>query len=134
MSLLEHPDAQALLADAVVTPDQVRGCRFFDGLDGCHSEETPRPRLPRWREESGAYSERFGLLMDEPLLLQGHDAEPHGRKSTTDGYALRAVRPRPTSRKRRTRKAALRHLELGFGSSAGLRLLFVAAPTERIPP
>jgi SRSO17 transposase len=27
MSLLEHPDAQALLADAVVTPDQVRGCR-----------------------------------------------------------------------------------------------------------
>ena len=27
MSLLEHPDAQALLADAVVTPDQVRGCQ-----------------------------------------------------------------------------------------------------------
>ena len=27
MSLLEHPDAQALLADAVVTPDEVRGCR-----------------------------------------------------------------------------------------------------------
>jgi SRSO17 transposase len=27
MSLLEHPDAQALLADAVVTPQQVRGCR-----------------------------------------------------------------------------------------------------------
>src|SRR4051794_31935802 len=27
MSLLEHPDAQALLADAVVTPEQVRGCR-----------------------------------------------------------------------------------------------------------
>src|SRR5438270_10064437 len=26
MSLLEHPDAQALLADATVTPDQVRGC------------------------------------------------------------------------------------------------------------
>jgi hypothetical protein len=26
MSLLEHPDAQALLADAVVTPDEVRGC------------------------------------------------------------------------------------------------------------
>jgi hypothetical protein len=24
---LDHPDAQALLADAVVTPDQVRGCR-----------------------------------------------------------------------------------------------------------
>jgi SRSO17 transposase len=27
MSLLEHPDAQALLADAVVTPEQVRGCQ-----------------------------------------------------------------------------------------------------------
>jgi SRSO17 transposase len=27
MSLLEHPDAQALLADAVVTPDAVRGCQ-----------------------------------------------------------------------------------------------------------
>jgi SRSO17 transposase len=27
MSLLEHPDAQALLADAVVTPDGVRGCQ-----------------------------------------------------------------------------------------------------------
>ena len=25
MSLLEHPDAQALLADAIVTPDEVRG-------------------------------------------------------------------------------------------------------------
>jgi hypothetical protein len=27
MSLLEHPDAQALLADATVTPDGVRGCQ-----------------------------------------------------------------------------------------------------------
>jgi SRSO17 transposase len=27
MSLLEHPDAQALLADAIVTPDEARGCR-----------------------------------------------------------------------------------------------------------
>jgi SRSO17 transposase len=27
MSLLEHPDARALLADAVVTPEQVRGCQ-----------------------------------------------------------------------------------------------------------
>src|SRR3954463_15000586 len=27
MSLLEHPEAQALLADAVVSPEQVRGCR-----------------------------------------------------------------------------------------------------------
>ena len=27
MSLMDHPDAQALLADAVVTPEQVRGCR-----------------------------------------------------------------------------------------------------------
>src|SRR5947209_20517242 len=27
MSLLEHPEAQALLADATVTPEQVCGCR-----------------------------------------------------------------------------------------------------------
>ena len=27
MSLLDHPEARALLADAVVTPDQVRGCQ-----------------------------------------------------------------------------------------------------------
>src|SRR5438270_179557 len=27
MSLLDHPDAQALLADAAVTPEQVRGCQ-----------------------------------------------------------------------------------------------------------
>lgn len=27
MSLLDHPDAKALLADAVLTPDQVRGCQ-----------------------------------------------------------------------------------------------------------
>src|SRR4051812_39892745 len=27
MSLLVHPDAQALLADAVVTPEQVQGCQ-----------------------------------------------------------------------------------------------------------
>jgi SRSO17 transposase len=27
MSLLEHPDAQALLADAVITPDQVQSCQ-----------------------------------------------------------------------------------------------------------
>src|SRR3954462_4250079 len=27
MSLLDHPEAQALLADATVTPDQVRGCQ-----------------------------------------------------------------------------------------------------------
>jgi len=27
MSLLDHPDAQALLADAAVTAEQVRGCQ-----------------------------------------------------------------------------------------------------------
>ena len=27
MSLLDHPEAQALLADAVLTPDAVRGCK-----------------------------------------------------------------------------------------------------------
>src|SRR5690606_26859029 len=35
MSLLDHPDAHALLADAVLTPEQVRGCqdRLADFLD-----------------------------------------------------------------------------------------------------
>jgi SRSO17 transposase len=34
MSLLDHPDAQALLADSVLTPDQVRACqnRLIDFL------------------------------------------------------------------------------------------------------
>jgi SRSO17 transposase len=32
MSLLEHPEAQALLADTILTPEQVRGCR--DHLTG----------------------------------------------------------------------------------------------------
>ena len=27
MSLLDHPDAQAVLADAVLTPEAVQGCR-----------------------------------------------------------------------------------------------------------
>ena len=27
MSLLDHPDAQALLKDAILTPEAVRGCR-----------------------------------------------------------------------------------------------------------
>jgi len=43
MSLLDHPDAQVLLADAVVTPDEVRGCqdRITDSL------QRYRPRFYR---------------------------------------------------------------------------------------
>ena len=44
MSLLEHPDAQALLADAVVTPEQVRGCQ--DRLTDLPAT-LPAPLLPR---------------------------------------------------------------------------------------
>src|SRR3954453_3190024 len=49
MSLLEHPDAQALLADAVVTPEQVRGCQdrltsFLERYLPCFYR--PRRRAP----------------------------------------------------------------------------------------
>src|ERR1700756_5400991 len=57
MSLLEHPDAQALLADAVVTPDEVRGCqdritaflqrylpRFYRAEQRTHATLGPSPR------------------------------------------------------------------------------------------
>src|SRR4051795_13175294 len=40
MSLLEHPDAQALLNDAVVTPDTVRGCA--DRLTGFLQRYLPK--------------------------------------------------------------------------------------------
>src|SRR5512146_1576558 len=40
MSLLDHPDAQALLADAVVTPEQVRG--FQDRLTAFLQRYLPR--------------------------------------------------------------------------------------------
>src|SRR3982751_4467955 len=40
MSLLDHPDAQALLADAVLTPEAVRGCR--DRLTGFLERYLPR--------------------------------------------------------------------------------------------
>ena len=40
MSLLEHPEAQALLSDAVVTPDTVRGCA--DRLTGFLQRYLPK--------------------------------------------------------------------------------------------
>ena len=40
MSLLDHPDARALLADSVLTPDQVRGCQ--DRLTGFLRRYLPR--------------------------------------------------------------------------------------------
>src|SRR6476469_4457277 len=68
MSLLEHPDAQALLADAVVTPEQVRGCqdRITDFL---------RRYLPRfYRAEQRAHA----TLVIRGLLsgLQRKTCEP----------------------------------------------------------
>jgi len=44
MSLLEHPDAQALLADAVLTPDAVRGCQ--DRITTFLQRYLPRMALP----------------------------------------------------------------------------------------
>ncbi len=52
MSLLDHPEAQALLADAAVTPDQVRGCQ--DRITAL-----PRRYLPRfYRAEQRAHATR----------------------------------------------------------------------------
>ena len=46
MSLLDHPEAQALLADAVLTPEAVRGCRdrltVFLGRDPADSDHWAR--------------------------------------------------------------------------------------------
>ena len=60
MSLLEHPDAQPLLADAAVTPDQVRGCqdrvtaflqrylpRFYRAEQRTHAMLVIRGRRPK---------------------------------------------------------------------------------------
>src|SRR5262249_2572198 len=57
MSLLEHPDAQALLADAVVTPDEVRRCQArITPFPQPHPPPSPRaaqappaPLVPRGR-------------------------------------------------------------------------------------
>src|SRR5262249_38464184 len=71
MSLLEHPAAQALLADAVVTPDQVRGCqdrittflqrylpRFYRAEQRAHATLVIRGRLSGRQQNTG---ERIGV-------------------------------------------------------------------------
>src|SRR5262249_26869544 len=65
MSLLEHLDAQALLADAAVTPDQVRGCqdRITTFLHGYLPRFTrARQRPPATRVARG----RLGGLQRKP--------------------------------------------------------------------
>jgi SRSO17 transposase len=50
MSLLDHPDAQALLADAVLTPESVRGCQ--DRLTGFLQRSLPRFRRVEPRDNA----------------------------------------------------------------------------------
>src|SRR3954468_24443159 len=50
MSLLDHPEAQALLADAVLTPDAVRGCK--DRLTAFLERYLPRFRRVEQRHNA----------------------------------------------------------------------------------
>src|SRR3954469_18060781 len=73
MSLLDHPDAQALLADAVVTPEQVRGCQ--DRLDAFLQRYLPR--FYRAEQRANATLVIRGLLSGlprktcEPIAMEG---------------------------------------------------------------
>src|SRR5512143_88324 len=62
MSLLDHPDARALLADAAVTPDQVRGCP--DRLTSFR--ERYLPRCYRAEQRTNATLVLRGLLSGLP--------------------------------------------------------------------
>ena len=68
MSLLDHPDAQALLADAVLTPEAVRGCqdRLTDFL------QRYLPRFQRLEQRHNATLVIRGLLSG----LQRKTCEP----------------------------------------------------------
>jgi SRSO17 transposase len=68
MSLLEHPDAQAILADAVLTPEAVRGCR--DRL--ARFLERYLPRFRRLEQRQNAALVIRGLLSG----LQRKTCEP----------------------------------------------------------
>src|SRR5689334_15108874 len=68
MSLLDHPDAQALLADAALTPEAVRGCQ--DRLN-CFLERY-LPRFYRTEQRANATLVLRGLLSG----LQRKTCEP----------------------------------------------------------
>ena len=68
MSLLDHPDAQALLKDAILTPEAVRGCR--DRLRRFLSRYLPRFYRKEQREHAALVVR--GLISD----LQRKTAEP----------------------------------------------------------
>jgi SRSO17 transposase len=68
MSLLDHPDAQALLADAALTPEQVRGC--LDRLTAFLARYLPRFRRLEQRASAA-------LVIRGPLSgLQRKTCEP----------------------------------------------------------
>jgi hypothetical protein len=67
MSLLDHPEAQALLADAIVTPAEVRGCqdRITTFL------QRYLPRFYRAEQRTHATLVIRGLLSSSFALLRG---------------------------------------------------------------
>src|SRR3954454_14890067 len=100
MSLLDHPDAQAILADAIVTPDEVRGCqdrittflqrslpRFYRAEQRTHATLVIRGLQRKTREpiaaEAGAHGKPVQNLVgsggwdDEAVMaeLRGHVRE-----------------------------------------------------------
>src|SRR3954453_10539925 len=107
MSLLDHPDAQALLADAIVTPDEVRGCqdrittflqrylpRFYRAEQRTHATLVIRGRLSGLQRktcepiavEAGVHRKPIRFLVgaakwdDEPVMaeLRRHVGEELG--------------------------------------------------------
>jgi hypothetical protein len=75
MPLLDHPDAQALLADAVVTPEQVRGCR--DRLTAFLQRYLPR--FYRIEQRANAALVSGGLVSG----LERKTCEPIAKSATT---------------------------------------------------
>ena len=79
MSLLDHPDAQVLLADSVLTPDQVRGCQ--DRLTAFLQRYLPR--FHRAEQRTTATLVIRGLLSGlqrktcEPIAVEAGVPEPH---------------------------------------------------------
>ena len=65
MSLLDHPEAQALLADAVLSPEQVRGCQdrltdFLERSAGFCRDDSPDRKLTKLEALLA------GMMPDEP--------------------------------------------------------------------
>ena len=103
MSLLEHPEAQALLADAVVTPEHVRGCqdrltaflqRYLPRFYRAEQRDPRHARHPRPAQRPGAQDLRADRHRGRrppqagPVLRRRRQVGRRGRHGRTP-------RPRP---------------------------------------